>query len=195
MQERKEKRDGIKTCARDFESMEHDVTISNGKQYNNFSYCFYFLLLWLRICIILFLPYTVYLTAARIKRCILRHILTVSQKSCLYRIHNFHFNNEIYSINVQILKNLRRKSRNHGFIEKYNKSRKWESKDRHIFKDPRYAESGNSTEERSIILEFKKNPREFKYQIQGSKDRENFHIKSIYLKIFKHKRYDLYIDY
>lgn len=42
---KKKKRDGIKTCARDFESMEHDVTISNGKQYNNFSYSFYFLLL------------------------------------------------------------------------------------------------------------------------------------------------------
>lgn len=69
----------IEICVGNFESTEHNVTISNGKQYNNFSYCFYFLLLWLRICIILFLLYTVYLAAARIKWCILRHILTVPQ--------------------------------------------------------------------------------------------------------------------
>lgn len=79
----------VESGARDIESMEHDVTISNGKQYNNFSYCFYFLLLWLRICIILFLSYAVYLTATRIKRCILRHILRIStapRESCLRRI-------------------------------------------------------------------------------------------------------------
>lgn len=53
----------IKARVGNFESTEPDVTISNGKQYNNFSYCFYFLLLWLRgICIILFLSYTVYST-------------------------------------------------------------------------------------------------------------------------------------
>lgn len=78
----------IKTRVGNFESTEHDVTISNGKQYNNFSYCFYFLLLWLRICIILFLSYTVYSTAARIKRCIFRRTLTDAAKIFFRRIHS-----------------------------------------------------------------------------------------------------------
>lgn len=71
-------RDGNKTCTRNFESMEHDVTISNGKQYNNFSYCFYFLLLLITYLYnIILTVYCIFNRGALIKRRILRHINSV----------------------------------------------------------------------------------------------------------------------
>lgn len=122
------KRDGIKTCVRDFESMEHDVTISNGKQYNNFSYSFYFLLLWLRICIILFLPYNYCIFNRGVYQVMhspthINNVAKIANK--FYRIHSkSYINDKVYSINIQILRNL------WFCAKKFNKSRKW---DLHIY--------------------------------------------------------------